>query len=323
MRTILYPPTIDWDFLFQRPQQIFRQFSRNGWKVMYCNFKQEVGKEHTQIEENLFICHDWQKLIDDKEFEVDVFFTSFPYYNFLPIKSKIVVWDCLDDFELLDKYEGKMLNVSDLVFTTSDFLYNKQKDKHKNVVICKNACSMDILENKSEIPEDLVAIKDIGKPMILFIGAMADWIDVELLDLISKKYSLVIIGEELGSKCPKESYFLGKKSYEELIKYFKFFEVGIIPFLHNKTTQAASPVKMFEYMLGGLQVVSTDLPECIGYNNVVRVSKNYREFLQNIQLALIYHKKYKDEAIKFGLENTWEKRFAVMECEINKLLKEA
>jgi len=32
---VIYPPTIDWDYMRQRPQQLMEQFSMNGYEVYY------------------------------------------------------------------------------------------------------------------------------------------------------------------------------------------------------------------------------------------------------------------------------------------------
>lgn len=319
MRTILYPPILDWGFLFQRPQQLMKQFAKSGWKVIFCNWTQIPNKEMEEIIPNLFICHDWESLKKQKNFEVDVFFTSYAYYNDKPIKSKITVYDCLDDFEEWEQYEEKMLQNSDLVFTTADFLFEKQKNRHNNIVMCKNACDFNMVQGNKVIPDD---IKDIKKPIVAFVGAIASWIDSDLLQLIADKYNLVMIGVECENKtCPKNAIYLSRKNYKDLVHYYNYFDVGIIPFLINKTTIAANPIKMFEYMAGGMQVVATDLPECKGYDGVVYTSKNYEEFLNNIDIALANKEKNRQQAIKYAKENTWQSRFFIMEKAINKLLK--
>ena len=57
---------------------------------------------------------------------------------------------------------------------------------------------------------------------------------------------------------------LGRRPYDELPRYCKAFSVGVMPFALNELTTNVNPIKMREYLSGGLPVVSTDLPEVRG-----------------------------------------------------------
>ena len=55
---IIYPPTIDWDWMKQRPQQLMEQFSLHGYTVYYCNKTQSKTELYTALNPNLTIIHD-------------------------------------------------------------------------------------------------------------------------------------------------------------------------------------------------------------------------------------------------------------------------
>ncbi len=57
MPSIIYPPTIDWHYLYQRPQQLMAALARLGYRVFFCN--SEVGRRArsklTQLSANLYL----------------------------------------------------------------------------------------------------------------------------------------------------------------------------------------------------------------------------------------------------------------------------
>ena len=54
---IIYPPTINWNWMKQRPQQIMEQFALHGYQVYYCNMAQKKDCLSTQLMDNLTLIH--------------------------------------------------------------------------------------------------------------------------------------------------------------------------------------------------------------------------------------------------------------------------
>ena len=79
--------------------------------------------------------------------------------------------------------------------------------------------------------------------------------------------------------------WLGWKPYHELFKYVWNFSIAIIPFIDNDITRATSPVKLLEFFACQKPVVSTPLPECVRYPEVLTAS-DARSFADCIQQAL-------------------------------------
>lgn len=148
--TILYPPTIDWHFMKQRPQQILTQFAKHGWRVLYANKTQIKGRPPTIVKPNLEIHHDWEALLRRKP-RVDVLWISCAVHKDLDIQAAITVFDSLDDFDAWDPYEPEMLARSDIVFTSSEALYRKQSARHNNVVMLRNACDPEFIRRGKRI----------------------------------------------------------------------------------------------------------------------------------------------------------------------------
>ena len=52
-------------------------------------------------------------------------------------------------------------------------------------------------------------------------------------------------------------HYLGGKTYDELPAYLSGWDVALMPFAMNESTQFISPTKTPEYLAGGKPVVST------------------------------------------------------------------
>ncbi|MEW6172562.1 MAG: hypothetical protein AB1510_05765 [Bacillota bacterium] len=62
---IVYPPTIDWSFMKQRPQQLMQQFADHGHQVFYCNKTQFEDRILEQVQPNLTVVHNNKTFIQD------------------------------------------------------------------------------------------------------------------------------------------------------------------------------------------------------------------------------------------------------------------
>lgn len=104
----------------------------------------------------------------------------------------------------------------------------------------------------AEIPEKLAPIVKKGKPLVGYHGALAAWLDYDLLKYIatSNQYSIVLIGDCYDSSLKssgilghKNIYYIGHVPYADLPQYAHFYGITIIPFLKSPLTDAVSPIK--------------------------------------------------------------------------------
>ena len=138
---------------------------------------------------------------------------------------------------------------------------------------------------------------NLKKPIIGFLGQIKNVIDVDLIKKITKKFkncSLVLVGpidsDMKNLKNISENIILlGKQNHKDIPFILNQFKVGIIPYVKNSFTNSINPAKLNEYIASNLSVVSTNLNEVVNYNknnkNIVLVSKNHNEFLNNISIS--------------------------------------
>jgi glycosyltransferase involved in cell wall biosynthesis len=165
------------------------------------------------------------------------------------------------------------------------------------------------------IPEDIIQIK---KPIVGYIGALSDWVDFDIIKAISKEYpelSVVLIGPEFSSvkseiealKQYPNIFILGAKPYKILPSYLKAFDVSIIPFKINELTLSSNPIKFYEYISSGKNVISVNLPEIKVFDDTIHIADNIEEFLQFIPTSL-NEKVDVEKFLEIAEENTWDKK---------------
>jgi glycosyltransferase involved in cell wall biosynthesis len=59
---------------------------------------------------------------------------------------------------------------------------------------------------------------------------------------------------------------LGQRPHAELARYIRGFDVGIVPYKLSEYTANVYPTKLNEYLVMGIPVVATDLPEIRRFN---------------------------------------------------------
>lgn len=125
-------------------------------------------------------------------------------------------------------------------------------------------------------------------PVIGFFGLLAGWVDVDLIAALARArpdLTVVTIGPDydgtgarLAASRPANLFMVPSVPYDELPDYAAWFDVSILPFLRNPITDAASPLKLFEYMALGAPIVSTTIPEAMRYPSVT-VAENREAFI--------------------------------------------
>ena len=191
----------------------------------------------------------------------------------------------------------------------------------EKVLFCPNAVDIDNFTDlhKHPIPSEIQPIKEKGKPIVGYYGAMAPWLDWELINTMHEKcpeYEFVYIGMDyqraLNNLHPKENvHFLGPKKYTELPAYAKHFDCCIIPFIEGDIAKSTSPLKLYEFMAMQKPVVCTkDLQECYGYEGVL-ISENHEKFMENIKKAIELgkNKQCQDKLFEQACSHTWQKSF--------------
>lgn len=219
----------------------------------------------------------------------------------------IVVYEYIDEISeeitgqipsfVLERHRWLLEEPRVLVVATSDKIYEQaRRQREDNCLLSTNGVDLHHWRNVSRqgVPKDMEVVVETGRVVVGYHGALANWIDYELLKEIAAdgRFELVLIGYAHDSSladsglldCP-HVHFLGSKSYFELNKYAVSYDIGILPFKKYELTESVSPVKLFEYMAAGKPVVTTDLRECTKYESCL-VASSREQFMANLGTAI-------------------------------------
>jgi hypothetical protein len=234
--------------------------------------------------------------------------------------SSLLVFDSVDEpsgeFAAWKPYYHKAVSSADLVICTSQKLYETALNLNPNVYLVPNGCDFDHFARAAggELPVPF-EMRKLQGPVIGYIGAIASWCDLELIDRLARFYpgcNLVMIGPLYNVfNVPQRPniHWLGFKSYEELPGYARCFDVGIIPFKNSSMIDAVNPIKMWEYLAAGIPVVTTAVPEAQKYKEILFYSQDEESFIKNVHLALHDNADFRrEERMALARQNSWDAR---------------
>ncbi len=231
------------------------------------------------------------------------------------------VYDCMDYHEGFGNIapevialENKLLQLSDVAVTSSKLLDQMVSDRTRHRVLIRNAADFHHFAKRP-----ITIYRDErGRKVIGYYGAIAEWFDQELVEAVAKKFRqccLLLVGADtvraksnLGRLSNVK--FIGEVPYGELPYYLYGFDVCMLPFKVTPLTRATNPVKVYEYLSAGKQVVSIDLPEMEQFGDLVQSAANYTGFIAAIENSL---NQASDPAAvsrrqAFAKEQTWAHR---------------
>jgi UDP-galactopyranose mutase len=190
----------------------------------------------------------------------------------------VTVFDAMDELSKfrfappkLLELEQELIDRADLVFTGGSSLYEAKKGRHDSVHLFPSSVDRKHFEkarNTLVEPQDQAEIR---RPRLGFYGVLDERFDTDLLGQIADlrpDWSFVMIGPVVKiseDDLPKRPniHYLGGKKYEQLPAYLAGWDVALMPFAMNESTQFISPTKTPEYLAGGKPVVSTPVRDVV------------------------------------------------------------
>lgn len=339
-QVVILPPFIDWNIaLFQRPQHIARAMAKAGTLVVYCTGgHHDTSDGYYQLEPNLL----WTNRFDEIELELTgVWFELYSTNPFADTErlnrwkknGNKILYEYVDhiDETISGTYTSRLYTIFDslsndlidLFVATAKNLYDELVDRfgEGKVVLSPNGVDVDHFIQDVQPATDIQRIVDMGKPIVGYFGALARWLDYDLmlqLAELRKDLSFVYIGPEydLDRDLPvaQNLFWLGKVDYSELPRFGRFFDLCFIPFKEGRIAETTSPLKLFEYFALQKPVVVTSwMAECIAFQEVLHGSDAIE--ISNVisaGLSLKDNEKFKNLLMRQALNNSWSNRSRTM-----------
>ena len=353
---ILYLMCCEWNWIFQRPH-IFALELEKYFDCTVINKKILFSKKTTvknrkpkklinilqlRGEGKLYIIriinYVYMKIRLSHFTNYDIIWTNYPnQIELLNNKYKgIVVYDCMDNYESMTdirtkkevvKNEIKLINRSNIVFTSSDYLRKRilSKNPEKKVRLVRNG-SYGKINGKPKEAEEKINYR------ICYIGTISKkWFDFNLLELTKDYFeniSYALIGplDEINQiDCSKYIDYLGVVEHKNLDKYIERFDAVIMPFVVNETVLAVDPVKLYEYISFGKCIISIWYPEIDRFSKFVYFYSNKDEYISLLRMLISnkFKPKYNENDQNYFLNNnTWQNRSKIIVDEIDKIIND-
>src|SRR4051794_758815 len=221
------------------------------------------------------------------------------------LDANVTVYDAMDELSKfrfappkLLELEQELIDLADIVFTGGSSLYEAKKGRHDNVHCFPSSvdrCHFAKARSRLFDPADQ---EDLPRPRLGFYGVLDERFGTELLGKVAAlrpNWSFVMVGPVVkisDEDLPRRPniHYLGGKKYEELPCYLSGWDVALMPFAMNESTQFISPTKTPEYLAGGKPVVSTAVKDVVrhyGHLEGVKIASTADGFVAACEAALV------------------------------------
>lgn len=237
-----------------------------------------------------------------------VFYVSNIYYaRLFPVLHRgLLLYDCNDDPlgfpgtpTWAAAYFQKLVRSADTLTAVSSGLVERLRGAGAGAVrLVGNGVDFDVFQEAAArgIPDEM---RDLGRPVIGYAGAIAHWFDFALLDRVAAAFpaaSIVLVGplyldlraamEEITAR-HGNIVLLGTKPYGELGRYIAAMDVCLIPLQVNELRRVADPNKLYEYAACGRPIVTMAYSDDIrALSDIVYIAENHEEFITKVREAL-------------------------------------
>ncbi len=351
---------IDFDFRFQRPQQIAAEMARRGhrvfwispsrflppaseepyavvplrpnlWEIRLRSAAADIYMGELKPEHVAAMTASLTALQDDWNIGVNVALIQLPFWRRLALELRSLagsklLYDCMDDWETFQNMgafnvaeEKHLVGECDVLIVTGAELETKYRAQQLAPVLVRNGADYAFFAQAGNL--DLLA--DVRRPIVGYFGAIADWIDLDLVAHVAQsrpQYSFVLIGQVFGRdtsalEALPNVILTGNKRYEDIPAYLYHFDACLIPFLLNQVTKATDPVKLYEYFSLGKPVIATDMAELQQCGDLIYIGHGPDDFASKIDSALNEAgSTLRERRIAFAQANTWGSRVDQIEA---------
>lgn len=248
------------------------------------------------------------------------------------------VYDCMDQLsafrgaprELVER-EQQLLHIADVVFAGGPKIGMEKRKVNANTRTY--GCGVDVhhfgraQDDSIDLPAEMVQLPG---PIYGFFGVIDERMDYQLLARLADdnaEGSVVMVGPWTKvdpSEFPKRKnlHFIGGRDYQDLPRYAAAFDVCLVPFVLNESTEYINPTKVFEYLATGRPVVSTSIEDVVlQFSEVVEIGKSHEEFsTQCHQAAHAPDRKKIMRGLDLASRNTWDEVVQNLEKDVEAFL---
>jgi glycosyltransferase involved in cell wall biosynthesis len=237
------------------------------------------------------------------------------------------VYDITDDYgaylpkfrALTDHRERNLLQQVDIAFATSDLLIPPLRQYNLNIHHLPNGVDFELFSQVGSRELKInPAVANIPKPIIGYVGLVAEWFDHDIVEALGERWpgQIVVIGPVKPSEVRRVNQnrnvcWLGFVERSQLPGYLQTMDVCILPRRNNELTTKMNPLKLWEYLATGKPIVSTDMPALDPCRNLISVATSTADFVAKVE-AVVNKPEDPERAIerrRIAQQNSWDRLF--------------
>lgn len=321
--TIVYPATVDWYLLYQRPQQLLTRLAK--YDNVRCIFitseaYKKLPRPIIKIHEDMYVVSssmNYSHLIKGKK----VLLYSYPFHYNSARHFDFSIFDALDnpvdEFASWRPSVDNAVKAADIISCTAKVMYDEHKLSGKPTFMLPNGADFDHFKKAHhQLPRPSDFPKGLENEVVVgFYGALASWVDWDIIKEISKEFHVVLVGANQYYSPPikgERIHILPHKDYSYLPYYLSQFDVTIVPFKLTQMIEGCDPIKFYEYLAAGKPVVATHMSELMKFSDVAYFADIY-DVNEKIQQAFLEDDLDKQvKRMEVAKANSWDARVETM-----------
>jgi teichuronic acid biosynthesis glycosyltransferase TuaH len=155
------------------------------------------------------------------------------------------------------------------------------------------------------------------RPLLLYVGSLDSRLDVGALAALARELpqaEIALVGPLLDQDhlAPLREHanvnVHSAVTREVLTGLIRAADVGLVPHVDSPLTRAMSPLKLYEYLAGGLPVVATDLQPMRGVDDSVTLVSPGGDYADGVRQALQRGRAREDARMAFIAAHSWASR---------------
>ncbi|MGE3062698.1 MAG: hypothetical protein AB7T10_03595 [bacterium] len=248
-------------------------------------------------------------------------------------KKKKIVYQIVDKVSaykhagsLMRDFDKKLSKEADMIFAPGRVLCENKKKlyPHKTFRVKHGVDTEHFTGKSADKPADFP--KNNRKTFTYWGSIDYKKVDYALLKHLGEEcrdFNILLIGRIFDFKRDDflsydNIYFIGEKNYDELGVYACHSDGFLIPWdSRDEMNKNASPIKLREYLSTGKPVVATYIPEFEEFREYIYISKDEKEFAENMRTAAAENnfqleKKRKEFVKQSGWRSVYEEIYALI-----------
>jgi teichuronic acid biosynthesis glycosyltransferase TuaH len=242
-----------------------------------------------------------------------------------------IIYDCMDDalafecsrrrLQLLRHLEESLARDAALIFCSSESLRQRLVERYGLALLGKTAVV------RNGVSETLLAAARQGtvkRPppqshlpaKIAYIGTIGPWLDIALLVRCLNVVPTVefhLVGPIVGVSLPRHARlkYRGVVLHDRLSQFATGFDAFVMPFRIQPLTEVVDPVKLYEYLALGREVIAIRSAETERFAEFVHLYQSDTEFVHfmtKLTTGGLPPKNTPEVVLPFLAQNTWQAR---------------